>query len=99
MLTVGRTTNALFAELVTKGSLFEAIDSKSTYPTEEERSVTGLDCLSWSVKQVVCVLPVCRRLLTALEMCLDFFVEKVLDKCPAFAEKVTAVANDVAAAH
>ena len=45
MLAVGRTTNALFADLVTKGTLFEAVSSIPRSPTQEKdekMSVTDL---------------------------------------------------------
>ena len=44
MLAVGRTTNSLFADLVTKGTLFEAIDSipRCSIAEAEKRSVTDL---------------------------------------------------------
>ena len=44
-------------------------------------------------------MPVCRGLLSALRLCLDWFVAKVLRECPAFAEKVKSFATDVVVAH
>lgn len=55
MLAVGRTTNALFADLVTKGTLFEAIHGISRYSLlEEEKSVADLRP-HWSFKHVLFV--------------------------------------------
>lgn len=45
MLAVGRTTNCLFADLVTKGNLSEAVQSISRHSKkklQEEKSVTDL---------------------------------------------------------